>query len=897
LGCRIARAQIGRIGTAGNQLRVRATTLGIVSSATHRERAGNLVAATGDFVGRGPELDKVSSLLLGPARLITLVGSGGIGKTRLATETLRRFDKARHIPVYWVRLARLGKGAEAAAIEEEIAASVVDADYSERSGWDALVDTLSGTDAAGRSRQTVLVMDNCEHVLIGAGQVIAQLLEAVAGLTILATSREPLGWVDEHVVVVPPLTQQQAVTLFRQRAELTDHPITDADQVAMVGLICRHMHNHPLYIRLAAARLLRQPLAMILQELSGEVTDKRMRWSQGPRVGAEPHHQGVRDVIAWSYDLCQDTEQLLLDRMSVFAAGYDTNPEDDTGSAVDVGADLEAIEAVCADIPAPGHEDAVVGVAAEEVEGLVERLADQSLVARHITPTAVRYSLLESIRLFAGQRLKERSTSEVDEPARLAQRHRRYYRDKVVAAQLNWFSPAEQDLLDWANPAWDNIVTAIETSLTCGEPALGLEISTGLGALPIIKGSPRDMRRWIERTLQATRTLIPQPTELQVVAMALIGWIALMQGRNDEAEQMLEECAAACIGDPKTRQNWRQAPDTDMGLPAPLEFLWGMELTMVCRDPRSITVLARAREKYRALGDRSGEARSEWHEGWAAIWLGSARQALEITRRHLDHATASGAAWAKAWAEMAWAIALTKHGDPTEALAVGRAALAYQVAVGDQLGAAMAVNIRMWSLAQIITDLIAAESADRARLRALATETARLAGGATTLVAGLSVKSDDLALIVAEYEKAIAAARRVLRPEAFAAAFEQGSRLRPELYEVQRLALGTLSVDNTAMDHPARNDTASHWDELSAAEEQVAILAAAGWTNSAIAARRGISCRTVDAQMAAIFPKLMITSREDIIELVPKNRIGEVRKEAARRPRRTGERPRPRSQW
>jgi hypothetical protein len=92
----------------------------------------------------------------------------------------------------------------------------------------------------------------------------------------------------------------------------------------------------------------------------------------------------------------------------------------------------------------------------------------------------------------------------VDEPARLAQRHRRYYWDKVVAAQLNWFGPAEQDLLDWARAAWDNIVTAIETSLTSGEPALGLEISTGLITLPIFKGSPREMRRWTERTLQAT---------------------------------------------------------------------------------------------------------------------------------------------------------------------------------------------------------------------------------------------------------------------------------------------------------------------------------------------------------------------------------------------------------
>ncbi|MEV6428033.1 LuxR C-terminal-related transcriptional regulator [Nocardia sp. NPDC051463] len=867
-------------------------------SAKGRERAGDVLAATDGFVGRGLELDKISTLLLGSARLITLVGSGGIGKTRLATETLRRFGKATHIPVYWVRLARLAKGCGAAEVEAEVTASVVGADFSSRSGWEALVDTLTRTDAVGRSPHAVLVMDNCEHVLAAAGELIAQLLEVVPGLTILVTSRGPIGWVDEHVVVVPPLTQRQALTLYRQRAELTDHPITETDQIAMAGLICRHVDNHPLYIRLAAARLLRQPLAMILQELSGEATDKRMRWSHGPRVGGEPRHQGVGDVIAWSYDLCQDKERLLLDRMSVFAAGYDTNPEDDSGSALDVGVDIEAIEMVCADDPAPdqGKTEALVRVAAEEVEGLLDRLADQSLVTRHITPTTVRYSLLESIRLFAGQRLAQRSTGEVDEPARLAQRHRRYYRDKIVAAQLNWFSPMEQELLDWARAAWDNIVTAIETSLTSGEPELGLEISAGLVFLraPFFTGLLREMRRWTERTLQATRGLSPQPTELHIGAMALVAWLALCQGLHEDAERMLEDCVDACVSDPKIpkRENWRQTPETDAGLPAPVEYLWGAELWLAKGDPRAVTVLGRAREKFGALGDRGGEAMSEMFEALAAGLLGTAQQAVEITRRTFEHTTAAGARWAKSWAEMAWAIVLTKHGDPTQALALERSALAYQLPIRDRWGAIWAVHFRSWSLAQIITDASAAGNPDPAELEALATEAAQLAGGAATLRARLGVDIEGLRPFANETTKAIDVARRVLGPEAYAAAYRQGSLLRPESHEVQRLALGTLSIDRMPMAHPARKNAPSHWDELSAAEEQVATLAAAGWTNTAIATRRGNSRRTVDAQMAAIFHKLVITSREDIIELVPRDRIDQVRKEAARQRREIGQRPR-----
>ncbi|MCX0272714.1 LuxR C-terminal-related transcriptional regulator [Nocardia zapadnayensis] len=850
----------------------------------------NSMSATEGFVGRGPELDRISTLLLGSARLITLVGSGGIGKTRLATETVGRIRKAKRISVHNVRLARLSKGCGKAAVEEEVAAAVVGADFSDRSAWDAIVDTLTAPGPAGNPVPTVLVMDNCEHVLEEAGRFIVDLLEAVAGLTIVATSREAIGWVDEHVVVVPPLTRQQALALFRMRAELTGHFVGDREQLAMARLICRHVHNHPLYIRLAAARLLRQPLAMILHELSGEAADKRMRWSHGPRLGAEPRHRGVRDVISWSYDLCLEKERILLERMSVFAAGYDTNPEDETCSACDVGTDLEAIQVVCADdlSPEEGTRGEVVpSLAAEEIEDLLERLVDQCLVTLHITPTTVRYSLLESIRLFAVEQLARRSTDVVDEPARFARRHRLYYRDKIAAAQRNWFSPMEQEPPDWGYAAWDNILVAIETSRVSGEPAVGLSICTGLISVraPVFKGSLRELRTWCERALQATRAQAREVTGLQIEAMALVAWAALCQGMHEDAEQLLENCAAACLRDPETRRSWRLSPETDRGLPAPLESVWGVELMTRHRDPIAITVLGRAREKYRNLGDRAGEARSELDEAMAASFLGSAPVALEITRRHLDRITASGARWARTWAEMAWAIALTRHGDPTEALTVVRAVLAQQLPLRDQWGAAMSVHIVEWSLARTLADLIAAGSSSRAELAARATEIAQLAGGATTLRGKLNI-AIDLGPFDDETEKATDIARRVLGREAFVAAEKQGRLLQPELHEAQRLALGTLSIDKMPLDHPARKNAPSHWGELSAAEDQVAVLAAAGWTNSAIAARRGNSARTVDAHMAAIFRKLMITSRQDIVELVPADKVDQVRRETGRRPRR-----------
>jgi hypothetical protein len=257
-----------------------------------------LPSVGGGFVGRERELDRIGALLMGSARLVTLIGSGGIGKTRLAEEAARRLHRARHTPVFAVRLARLPKGADAAAVRDAVTAAVLVGGFVGTSAWDGAVQTLSILDAVDRVVSTMLIVDNCEHVLAGAAAVIADLLDAVPGLTVLATSREPLGWIDEQLEVVPPLSAKQSLELFRQRAELAGHPVTGSSQVALAEQVCGHMHGHPLCIRLAAARMFYEPLSMILEQLSGESDDMRMRWRHGPRVGSEGRHRTIGDVIA-----------------------------------------------------------------------------------------------------------------------------------------------------------------------------------------------------------------------------------------------------------------------------------------------------------------------------------------------------------------------------------------------------------------------------------------------------------------------------------------------------------------------------------------------------------------------------------------------------------------------
>nr|WP_276514767.1 AAA family ATPase [Nocardia transvalensis] len=810
------------------------------------------------FVGREREIDLVTTLLLGAAPLVTIVGSGGIGKTRLAAEAAHRLTEAARARVSWVRLACLASGTDAATVVDEVARSVIDTDFSGRSAWQALIDTLGDRDADRTAPRTVLVLDGCEHVQAGAGAVIADLLDARSDLSVLVTSRAPIGWVDERLVPLPPLTSEQALALFRQRAALTG-TVIDESQAAAARSVCARLDNYPLHIRLAAARLRRRPLTMVLRDLDGGIADRRMRWA-GPRTGIEERHQTIHDMISWSYELCTADERLLFERMSVFAAGYGADPEE--GGPPDVGAHLPAIRAVCSGPDRTGRD-----LPADEIEGLLEQLIDQSLVSLHPAPDVARYSMPESFRVFASHRLYERDSAE---PQRLAARHRRYYRDAVTTAAAQWFSDREEQLLEWARAAGDNLRLAIDSSLA--EPAeavVGLEISTGLIALraPFFTGTLRESRDRVERALEAARTAEPPPTALMVGALASIAWISLCQGRPREAEQLLDRCLDHCLPDPAARAAWHRDPGIDLGLPAPVEFASGVALLLVHHDIRAGAVFERARTKFAAAGDHGGAATSQLFEALTAAFLGTADQALAVTRHHLDSVGRSEAQWAASWAELARGIAQTRHGDPRRALTALRAALIRQVAMGDSWGTVWAVHIHTWAMARLITT----EEGPSSERSARATRIAHLLGGAAAMRDQVGVDLTHLGPFAHETERATRITRELLGEKAFDIAWREWFTRRPVITEVTALALDTWHRDpdtSAELPSPAR-PSPSAWDHLSTAEKAVAVLAAAGWTNTAISARRGSSPRTVDTQVAAVLHKLSITSRDNILPFVP----------------------------
>ncbi|MET9487810.1 AAA family ATPase [Nocardia sp. NPDC006630] len=820
---------------------------------------------TGGLAGRERELERLTTLLSNSARMVTLIGPGGIGKTRLATAVARRIRKARRMPVYWVHLARLPRDAGHRPIEDAILAAVIDGDFSGRSAPQALRHTLGRSDAAGRAVRTLLVLDNCEHVLDGVGRVVAELLNAIPGLTVLATSRTAIGWVDEHIMPIPPLPRAQALALFEQGAERAGRPVAVGDQ-ALAESICRHLHNYPLHIRLAAARLRYQPLPMILRDLDGAAADRRLRWSPGFRVGGDERHRDINAVIGWSFELCGPKERLLFERMSVFATGYDINPEDVDADGIagpDIGADLDAIEAVCADTDTGG-------LARHEIESLLEQLADRSMVSIHLGADNVRYSLLESFQVFARARLQ---STDDGEWLRLSGRHRRYYRDEIAAACTQWVSPREQDLLARARASWDNVQCAIESSLSDPDEAvIGLEIAAGLISLriPFLRGSLRESRGLAERSLSAARALGRCSTELEISARALIGWLSLCQGMPGDAQKMLDDCVSACL-EPAAPTNWRADPAADLGLPGAVEYLWGSVLMLSQGDPRAMVVLARARVKFTAAGDPGGTAMSELFESLAAAFYGTAEQALAVTGRHLDRVASSGAQWATSWGRYARAIALSEYADPNEAMALCDSALEWQIPMRDHWGGVWGLHIRAWILARMIDNHGSEQPVRQDRIEQWAMEIARLTGSTAALRWQSGIELTNLGPFADRSALAVEVAVNIVGHSAFEAAAREGERAGET---VRMAAGGRAPVDSAA--HPAvgtdsnnRNDPSEHWDALTAAEQDVAILIAAGLTNTAIAARRGTSNRTVDSQVAAILVKLEINSRKSILPLLP----------------------------
>jgi predicted ATPase/DNA-binding SARP family transcriptional activator len=339
----------------------------------------NLPTQLTSFVGRGRELAGVTRLLH-EARLVTLTGIGGCGKTRLALEAARRALLDFRDGAFLVELAGL---ATAELVPHAVASALQAHRRAQRPVLEMLADRL-------RRRSLLIVLDNCEHVLDACADLATQLLSRCPELRILATSREPMAVAGEHVYRVPPLSvtgeshanasESDAVRLFLDRASAVRGERTPSpESLEAIAAICRELDGLPLAVELAAART----HVLSVQEIASRLDD-RFRFLRYWRRGTEPRHQTLGATMAWSYDLLAADEQALLRRLTVFAGGFT----------------LEAAAAVCLDADA----DAALG--------LLTRLVDSSLVLADRLDGSTRYRMLETVRLYGAERLAEAGETE-----------------------------------------------------------------------------------------------------------------------------------------------------------------------------------------------------------------------------------------------------------------------------------------------------------------------------------------------------------------------------------------------------------------------------------------------------------------------------------------------------
>jgi predicted ATPase/DNA-binding SARP family transcriptional activator len=428
----------------------------------------NLPEPLTELVGRDDAVQSVLSLLSG-ARLVTLTGPGGVGKTRLALQT------ARQLPNAWlIELSGLAPhGSAEQCPPEELIVDVFAATLNIRDerGCDAnrLAEYLRGKDIA-------LVLDNCEGVVEPVAGLAAKLLEAAPGLRILATSQLPLGVAGEIVWNVPPLNipapgsvavedvrMFSSVQLFAARAAAADPGfVVDADNAAAVAAICRRLDGVPLALELAATRI----RALGPHELLHRLDDRFRLLANGSRSGPV-RHRTLRALLDWSWQLLSEPQQVTLRRMAVHAEG----------------ADLTALEALCG-----GDE-----VAAEDVAGLLADLVDRSLVVRAVGP---RYRLLETVVAYGLERLRDACELEV-----MQRRHADYYVGLAERAAAAVRTSEQCTWLERLGLEAPNLRRAMETAIGLGDADLALRLVNALAWHWFLRGRIGEARRSIRQAL------------------------------------------------------------------------------------------------------------------------------------------------------------------------------------------------------------------------------------------------------------------------------------------------------------------------------------------------------------------------------------------------------------
>ncbi len=458
---------------------------------TQSRRLGNIRPPVSTFVGRETDLSNVVTEI-GPRRLVTLTGVGGVGKTRLAVEVARHLSDEFPDGIWLLELAAVS---DPAAVPAAAAAVFGVTQQSGSSVADSVAESLAG-------KELLIIVDNCEHLRDAAAELIDTIMSHAPTVRILATSREGLGAADEHLWAVPSLDvdagiDSAAVDLFvdRARTVVAGFQFADADEALTAVEICQRLDGIPLAIELAASRMASMTVAEVRDRL-----DKRFRLLVGSRRGLE-RHQTLRHTVAWSFDLLEPAEKDLLQRCSVFSGGFD----------------LAGAHFVAADGPADEFE----------VLDLLDALVRKSLVVAQRVSGRTRYSMLETIRQFAEDRLVDSGLA-----GEVRSAHAAYFASKAIELNSIWNSPRQRDAYDWFSTELSNLRTAFRWASDESQLDLAITIAALVAFMGLAIENLEPLG-WAEELIPAAREA-GHPRLASLLAMAAQCW---MLGRRSDAVQ------------------------------------------------------------------------------------------------------------------------------------------------------------------------------------------------------------------------------------------------------------------------------------------------------------------------------------------------------------------------
>lgn len=742
------------------------------------------------LVGREAEVAQVIEALQ-HARLVTLTGVGGVGKTRLALRVADDLNAEYADGSGLVALATVG---DPAVLGYVVADALGISQQPGRSIEDVLIEALS-------AREMLIVLDNCEHLIDEVAALVERIIETCPGVRLLPTSREALMVAGERIWPVPSLahhgTDAPAITLFRERAEAVDPAFSIAVDVEVIEDVCRQLDGIPLAIELAAARIRSMSPRQILERLN-----ERFALLTGGSRSALERHQTLRHAVQWSYDLLDERERKVLQRASVFVGGFS----------------LEATEVVCA----------IDGADGTELLDTLDSLVRKSLVTVERSEGEARFGLLETIRQFAEEQLLN-----TGEGASVRRLHARYFAEAADIAWERFASPEQGRALSWFDREFANVRAAFRSSLDQGD--INSSALIAVTASFTVELNRFEAVAWAREILEAVRESCPEHLADVLSAASTEGFVSGSYeaglGYGREAIDLVESgrgrvrsaiawttagyCALS-LGQGKEGLDilhaGAQRPEDRSLLYA--RALWSTAIAMTSADPETVQTVEDVLSEARAARVPTGLA-------WALIARSyvykdldpakaeaSAREALTIARE-------AGLANLEGAALRDLSVQIAQTGEATTALATFSAAM-------DALEPAGESGYMRFTLGQ------------------LGILFARLGRFDDAAFTAISVRSDHVFVAIEQerFDLAIETSRQAIGESEFSALADRVAAMsyREVMTEVrERIAQSIAEVQDAAQSEPT-----SYPHGLSEREVEVLRLVAAGRTNADIAQGKSV---------------------------------------------------------